>query len=147
MIVIDTREKKYAHIEEYFKKNNICYCKRKLSTGDYYNTENKTVLIDRKANLQEICQNLSYGKENRTRFWKECKRAFEHNVKFIVLIEGTSIQSVSELSKWKSKYSKHTGKWLASEMFNLSRAYNVEWQFCKKNETAKKILELLEYDK
>jgi hypothetical protein len=30
-------------------------------------------------------------------------------------------------------------------MFEMSIAYGVEWQFCRKNETAKKILEILEY--
>jgi len=145
MIVIDTREKKFEHITAYFDKHDIPYEVRKLDTGDYMNTDNPDVIVDRKQNLQEICTNLSYGKENVSRFTRECRRAFEDRVRFVVLIEGTSYREVSQIMDWKSKYSKHTGRWLVKEMFRLTMAFGVEWILCRKNETAKKILEILEY--
>lgn len=145
MIVIDTREKKFEHITAYFDKHGISYEVRKLDTGDYMNTDNPDVIVDRKQNLQEICTNLSYGKENVSRFTRECRRAFEDRVRFVVLIEGTSYREVSQIIDWKSKYSKHTGRWLVKEMFRLTMAFGVEWILCRKNETAKKILEILEY--
>ena len=147
MIIIDSREKKFEHITEYFEKNNIEYSIKKLDTGDYSNTESPHILIDRKANLQEVCSNLSKGKENHTRFVKECKRAFDDKVRFIVLIEDSKILNMKEASNWSSKYSKHNGKWLVNEMWLLTMAYRVEWQFCTPNETPKRILELLRYDK
>lgn len=147
-ILVDSREKKWQHIEEYFTKQGIQYVfPHKLDVGDYYNTESPDVVIDRKANLQEVCTNLSKGKSNHTRFALECKRAFQQHLRFIVLIEGTNCRNTADVKNWKSKYSKHTGYWLCNEMFKLTMAYNVEWMFCKKNETAKKILELLNYDK
>lgn len=146
MIVIDSREKKFDHIREYFDKNNIPYVIEKLGEGDYQNTKHPTITIDRKANVQELCTNLSKGEENIIRFTKECKRAREKQLAFIVLIEGTNCKTVSDLHNWKSKYSRHTGKWLVDRMFNLTVTYQVQWMFCKKNETAKKILELLHYD-
>lgn len=146
MIIIDSREKKWEHIQKYFDKHEIRYVfPQKLDTGDYANTENPFVVIDRKANLQEICGNLSNGKNNIVRFVNEAKRAKQNRIRFIVLIEGTSAKSAKDIAKWKSKYSKHTGKWLIDKMFQLTVAYNVEWVFCRKNETAKKILEILEY--
>lgn len=145
MIVIDTREKKFEHITAYFDKHDIPYEVRKLDTGDYMNTDNPDVIVDRKQNLQEICTNLSYGKENVSRFTRECRRAFEDRVRFVVLIEGTSYREVSQIMDWKSKYSKHTGRWLIKEMFRLTMAFGVEWILCRKNETAKKILEILDY--
>lgn len=148
MIIVDSRERKWEHIQKYFDSHEIEYVfPQKLDTGDYLNTENPFVVIDRKANLQEICSNLSKGKENIVRFTKEAKRAKEKGMRFIVLIEGTNAKTTKDLASWKSKYSKHTGKWLVNQMFSLTLAYNIEWVFCKKNETAKKILELLEYDK
>lgn len=147
MIIVDTREKSWEHIKSFFDKNGIDYTVRKLDTGDYANTDNPSVLIDRKANLQEVCSNLMKGKENRTRFVKECQRAFSDKVRFIVLIEGTNCKTIADVKGWNSKYSKHSGKWLYDEMFRLFLAYGIEWQFCKKNETGKKILELLEYGK
>ena len=146
MIIIDSREKKFNHIEEYFKAHDVPYEVRKLNTGDYYNTDNPSVVVDRKQNLQEICTNLSKGKENVSRFTRECKRAFEDHVRFVVLIEGTNCRELNQIKDWKSKYSKHTGRWLLGEMFRLTMSYKVEWKLCRKNETAKKILEILEYN-
>lgn len=146
MIIIDSREKKFNHIEEYFKAHDVPYKVRKLDTGDYYNTDNPSVIVDRKQNLQEICTNLSKGKENIIRFTRECKRAFEDHIRFVVLIEGTSYRELNQIKEWKSKYSKHTGRWLLGEMFRLTMSYKVEWKLCRKNETAKRILEILEYN-
>lgn len=147
MIIIDSREKKFDHIRNYFEKNNVPYeFPHKLDVGDYFNTENPNVVVDRKANLQEICMNLSKGESNIVRFSKECRRARQQGIRLVVLIEGTSIKNVSELQGWKSKYSKHTGKFLKDKMFEMTVAYNVEWVFCKKNETAKRILEILGYE-
>ena len=145
MIVIDSREKKFEHITAYFDKHNVAYEVRKLNTGDYCNTDNPSVIVDRKHNLQEICSNLSKGKENVSRFTRECKRAFDDHVRFVVLIEGTNYRELNQIREWKSKYSKHTGRWLLGEMFRLTMAYKVEWILCRKNETAKRILEILEY--
>lgn len=146
MIIVDSREKKWDHIRKYFDEHHIQYMTHKLETGDYLNTNWPVVVVDRKANLQELCGNLSKGDGNIIRFSAECRRAKEGNSRLVVLIEGTDIRSVKELSGWKSKYSKHTGKWLVDKMFNLTLSYGVEWQFCRKNETAKRILEILEYD-
>lgn len=146
MILIDSREKKFDHIRNYFDKNNVPYEVTKLDEGDYQNTEHPNITIDRKANLQEICMNLSRGEENIIRFTKECKRAREKHLRFIVLIEGTNVKTIRDLYDWKSKYSKHTGKWLADRMFQLTITYDVEWMFCTKSQTAKTILELLGYD-
>lgn len=146
MIIVDSREKKWSHIKEYFDKNNIEYKVEKLDEGDYFNTEHPEVVIDRKQNLQEICGNLAKGEENIIRFCKESKRAREKHLRFIVLIEGTTCKSVKDISGWKSKYSYHTGKWLVNKMFDLTVAYGVEWMFCRKNQTAKEILRLLNYE-
>lgn len=144
MIIVDSREKKFNHIEEYFKAHNVPFEVKKLDTGDYFNTDNPSVVVDRKKDLQEICGNLSTGKENRTRFIKECKRAFDEHIRFVVLIEGTRYKDLNDIKEWRSKYSKHTGRWLVGEMFRLTMAYKVEWILCTKNQTAKKILEILE---
>lgn len=146
MIIVDSREKKWEHIRDYFNENNIPYkFPHKLDEGDYMNTENPSVVIDRKANIQEICGNLQVGNGNIVRFTKECRRAHERHIRFVVLIEGTSVRNVNDLKEWRSKYTKHTGGWLVKKMFELTVAYEVEWVFCRKNETAQKILEITGY--
>lgn len=147
MIVVDTREQKWEHIKEYLERNNIPYIVQKLDTGDYMNTEHPEIVIDRKANLQEVCTNLQNGKENIHRFMKECRRAKEQNLQFVVLVEGTNCKDMADVKKWKSKFSAHTGDWLVKQMRTLDYAFNIKWMFCKKNETPRKILELLRYDK
>lgn len=146
MIVVDTREKKWDHIRKYFEANGIEFEIKKLDAGDYFSTDQGDVVVDRKQNLQELCGNLSKGNGNIIRFINECRRAKEQGIRLVVLIEGTNCQTVKDVSGWKSKYTKHSGKWLTDKMFNLTVSYDVEWQFCKKNETAAKILEILKYD-
>lgn len=58
MILVDSREKKWRNIEEYFQRNGIPYQVQKLDTGDYMLLCNKRVSIDRKRNLDECCVNL-----------------------------------------------------------------------------------------
>lgn len=146
MIVVDSREKKWDHIRKYFDRNGVEYTVQKLDVGDYLNTDNGGIVIDRKANLQELCSNLSKGDGNIMRFTKEAARAKEQNYRFIVLIEGTTYKETKDIIGWQSKYSKHSGRWLNDRMFNLTISYGVEWMFCRKNETAKKILEIVDYE-
>lgn len=146
MIIVDSRERKWEHIRQYFEKNGVEYAVQKLDSGDYFNTDNGGIVIDRKQNLQELCSNLMRGDENIMRFTREAARAKAVGRQLIVLIEGTNCKSTKDVLTWQSKFSKHSGRWLNDKMFNLTLSYGVEWQFCKKNETAKKILEILGYE-
>lgn len=146
MILVDTREKRWEHIERYFKAHDIEYRLQKLDTGDYMDEDNPAVIVDRKRNLDECAQNL-YSTDT-SRFWRELRRAHEQKVKLIFLVEhGGAIKSFEDVTKWTSKYSaKITGKKIANEMFRAHIAYGVDWKFCSKHSTGKKILELLGYD-
>lgn len=146
MIIVDSREKKWEHIKAYLDRNGIEYEVRKLDVGDYFNTNNPEIVIDRKADLQEVCSNLQNGKENIHRFINECRRARDKKIRFVVLVEGNNCKTLADVKTWKSKYSNHNGIWLYREMLRLFYAYKVEWHFCRKNETAKKIMEILNND-
>ena len=146
MIIVDSREKKWDHIRQYFEQNGLEYAVHKLDVGDYLNTEQRGIVIDRKHDLQELCSNLSKGDGNIMRFTREAARAKEQNYRLIVLVEGTNCKTTKDVIGWKSKYTKHSGRWLNDKMFNLTLAYGVEWMFCRTNETAQKILELVRYE-
>lgn len=154
MIYVDSREKKWSHIEKWFDVHGVEYTKGvALQTADYINPDNPKVIIDRKANLAEIAGNLSLalmksGHTNESRFRKEVLRAYRDRVRFVVLIEGTNCKDVHDVAKLPrlNEYSAHTGKWLFEKMFEFSMAYGVEWEFCHKNETARRICELLEVE-
>lgn len=143
MLLIDTREKRWKHIEEYLWSHNIEYKMQKLDIGDYMLAENPHVSIDRKANLDEISSNLMSGQGNYHRFLKEVKRANLNGVRLIILVEGTNCKCMDDVKQWRSKYSNITGGWLFRQMKNLSYGYGVEFRFCRSNQTAKTIIKLL----
>ena len=66
----------------------------------------------------------------------------------IVLVEHSkNINSIRDVEKWKSYYAKVNGKQLMEEMYRVHIAYGVEWFFCSKKETGKRIVEILNNDK
>ena len=145
MLIVDSREKKWKHIEKYLWAHNIEYKMQKLDVGDYMLTDNPHICVDRKANLDEISTNLMSGKENYHRFLKEVKRAKSSGIHLVILIEGTNVKSIEKVKQWRSKYKNVTGSWLYRQMKNLSYAFGIEWRFCRSNQTAKEIMRILHY--
>lgn len=142
MYYFDTRERKNQHILDYFDRHNIEYEIRKLDTADYWNDENPNVLIDRKQNLNEVAQNLC--SPDSSRFWREMRRSCSEKKKMIILVEhGPNIKSLADVSSWTSKYSKISGSRLQAEMYRVGIAYNIQFEFCSKRSTGKRIMELL----
>ena len=142
MIICDTREKKNAHILQYFDQHSIEYAIRKLDTGDYMSTSRDRLTIDRKQDLSEICGNLC--SPDKSRFWREVRRAKAERFKMIVLIEqGGAFKTLKDVPQWRGKYTKVTGYQLYNEMCRCSIAYGVEFLFCDKRSTGRRIAELL----
>lgn len=109
------------------------------------NTDNMTITIDRKQNLQELLNNMK-TKDN-SRFWKEIRRSKKEGIKMIILCEhGGKIHSIKDVATWKSKYSKVTGRQLMEEMYRAHISYGVEFLFCDKRSTGRRIAELLGVD-
>lgn len=143
MIICDTREQKNQNVLAYFKKQNIPYITKKLDTGDYMDSDRMDITIDRKRNLQELCQNLCTKDDSR--FWREIRRAKQSGIKMIILCEhGGKIRSIRDVADWKSKYTRITGKQLMEEIYRVHIAYGVEFVFCDKRSTGRKIMELLQ---
>lgn len=143
MIQIDTREKPQAiaGIKAFFDKHNIEYIDRKMDIADYCVIGNENLVIDRKRNLQEVAQNLCSN--DRGRFWREVRLAYRNHVRMIVLVEQSGIDDLRDVKNWQSKYQRLSGARLQEEMYRIALAYGVEWQFCQKNSTGKRICELL----
>lgn len=142
--IFDTRERKNEHIKSYFDKHGIEYEIRKLDVGDYQIEGKPQISVDRKRNLQELSKNLMNAKDH-SRFWKEVRRAREQKIKLFVLVEhGGQIKSIEDVSKWTDKYSGVSGRRLADEIYRVHIAYGVEFLFCDKRCTAKKIIDILE---
>ena len=142
-LICDSREKKNAHILAYFDRNGIEYEIRKLDVGDYMVDSDNTVSVDRKQNLDEVAHNLM-NKSDKSRFWKEVRRAREKGIRLIVLCEhGGKIHNIKDVANWHSKYSPVSGTNLMNEIYRVHIAYGVEFLFCPKISTGRRILEIL----
>lgn len=142
MYIFDSREKKNEHIKSYFDRNLIPHKTEKLEVGDYM-VEGGCVSIDRKRNLNELATNLM-NREDHARFWREVRRAKEQGIKLIVLCEhGGKIKSIEDVAQWKSKYTAVSGRALMEEIYKCHISYGVDFLFCDKRSTGRRIVELL----
>ena len=147
-ILVDTREKwtqpgNYdKHIRKAFDKAGIEWTVQKLDVGDYM-TPLGTVSVDRKQNLDEVATNL-LNRADKARFWREVRKAHSDGIKLIILCEhGNGIESINDVTKWRSQHSQVSGRDLIREMIRLEMAYGVRWCFCDRDSAGDRIIKLL----
>ena len=159
LIFIDSREKQRAirNIVNEFQKQGVKFVTNKLYVGDYQSAENPGIVVDRKQNLNEICQNVC---QDHDRFRRELTRAQDAGMKIVILIEhGKDITCLEDIIFWENPRGtvrkKVNGKWqtiktkattgetLYKILTTLQEKYGCEFQFCTKEETGKKIVEIL----
>lgn len=144
--IFDSREKKNDHIKAYFDRYGIAYRVAKLDVGDYM-VDGGKVSVDRKQNLSELATNLM-NRADKSRFWREVRRAREQGIKLIVLCEhGGKVKTITDVAGWSSPYSPVSGKDLMREIYRVHISYGVEFLFCNKRSTGKRIIELLTEEK
>jgi len=160
-IQVDTREKAKAiqKILQEFNRQNITQIFSKLYVGDYMNYDNPRLVIDRKQNLAELCGNVC---QQHKRFRDELLRAQENSIKLIVLCEhGGQIKSLEDVHKWQNPrrkqriYNPTIGRWVEYEtnamtgeklqkvLTTMQEKYGCEFLFCSKENTGKRIVEIL----
>ena len=148
MIIVDTREKPRAIVKilAEFEKQGVEYVRRALNFADYFNPENPGIVIDRKQNLLEICQNVVQGRQRFIREIERCNRAGCH---LVVLIEHIPrIRRLEDVIGWKNPRLKDSPLAVSGErLFRIMKAmeirYGIEWRFCGKQQTGKRIIEIL----
>lgn len=143
IIEIDTRNKKDKYVTDYFDKHNIKWIRNKLYSGDVKLLNDSRVIIDLKANLEEIAHNLCNSLEH-NRIHKEINRAREIQCEeFIFLIKDDKIKNIKDLQNWTSKRTKVTGKVLCKIMQTMKERYGVRFIFCERKKMGERIIELL----
>ena len=161
-------EYKVSHHDMYVGKKstysdpvNYYIQEKGLKTGDYtiaIQLPNKEVInfqdkivIERKADLNELCLNLfdskSKDEEGLTRFERELKRAYEQNIKVHLVIETTDMHSKILSSKHfrYDKASKVNPKAFYSMLHTLSARYNLSIWYTDKKDSARLIHDILYY--
>ena len=141
MLICDSKEKKNEHILRYFDRHGIDYEIRKLDVGDYM-FEGGTISVDTKRSVDELASNM-LNRNDHARFLREAKRATDSGIKLIVLLETSKYKSIPDLREWRSKYSGISGRSLMDAIYKTHIAYGVEFLFCPKISTGRRIIELL----
>ena len=147
-ILVDTREHPSAikKILRTFERNGVAYEIKKLDVGDYCLDTDPSLVVDRKHNLQEVSQNLC--SPDKGRFFRELKRAKDNGIHIVFLVEhGPNIKSIEQIQNFHNKYSRVSGRDLMEAVYRCHIAWGVDFVFCDKRSTGKKILELLGADK
>ena len=148
IIYYDTRQKKGKHDKKHQQIISMGYELQPmaLKIGDYMIEGNNSVSVDTKQNLGEVYSNIVNDK---SRFMKEVRRAFENKVKLYVLIEhGGTIKTLNDVCDWKPKYGYLSGRDVMERLIAIHRAYGTDFLFCDKRVTGKRIVELLtEYER
>lgn len=174
IIQIDSREKARAikKIEAEFDRQGIQHPISKLMIGDYMNYDNPRVIVDRKQNLTEVCGNLTQQHERFRREALKAQELGIQLI--ILVEDGTKVKSLDDVEAWVNprcwqyckKYGIPTrgdieaeiaefvrcggakpptpGPQLAKMMRTMSERYGIQWEFCCKNDTGKRIIELLQ---
>lgn len=142
-IICDSREKKNQHILKFFEENGINYKIQKMNVADYQIEGDNGIVIDRKQNLEEVATNLM-NRNDKSRFWREVRRANKDGMKMIVLCEHSrNIKSIQDVISWHSKFSPVSGRCLMNEIYRVHISYGIEFIFCDKRNTGRMIVNLL----
>lgn len=147
-IQIDSREKARAiqKIVQAFDANGVKHFVSKLPYGDYMSLDNPRLVIDRKQNLFELCNNVVHEHK---RFTKELDGAKKLGIKMVVLCEhGKNINRLQDVINWKNPRLKKSplavsGERLYKILSAMSKHFDVEFLFCSKAETGNRIIEIL----
>ena len=146
-VFVDSREKARAikKLISEFEGQGIQHFSTKLFVGDYMCPNNPLTFIDRKQDVNEIAQNAVAGN---TRFKAELDRMKCIGAKMYILIEqdqidGKKIESLEDIILWENKYGAVQGERIYRILKCWENKYDIEFVFCKKADTGKKIIELL----
>lgn len=161
IIQIDSREKARAikKIVAEFDRQGIRHPVSKLMVGDYMNYDNPRLIVDRKQNLTELCSNVCQDHE---RFRRELLLAQENDIQLVILVEhGKGITCLEDViwwenpRRWKRVRDPKTGHFRDVEtkamegdvlykiLCTQTRKYGVGFEFCSKDETGRRIIEIL----
>lgn len=147
-LIVDTREKpqELVRIEPQLIAAGATIAHSKLYCGDYMSLDNARHVVDRKKDLNELCGNVCQQHE---RFRAELARAQEMGIKITILCEhGGNIRSLEDVYFWQNPRRKKSPKAMNGDrlfkvLSTMKRKYNVEFQFCDKRQTGRRIVEIL----
>lgn len=147
-VLMDTREKPKAvqTIMKQFEAAGVRVIRTKLWVADYQLFDNPHLVVDRKQNLSELCNNVV---QDHKRFRDELVRAQEVGISVVILVEhGGGIKSLDDVPNWVNPRLKVSPLAVSGErLYKILKAmeytYKVRFEFCTKAQTGKRILQIL----
>ena len=147
-IICDTRERPEAikQVLAEFDRQQIKVIRSKMWVGDYQRLDNPMLVIDRKHNLSEVCNNVV---QEHRRFTAELQRAKDAGIHVIILIEHSrNIRTLDDVVHWVNPRLKVSpmavsGERLYRILRTIENHYGCEFRFCEKKDTGKRIIEIL----
>ena len=155
MLIIQDQRERHGHhnnIEEYCKQHDIPIIRKRLEVGDYMlgtieNGRAKPIgkrSIDVKSGaLLELSNDLYRDK---VAFNKKYKKCLDNGIELYVLVEQ-EIKSLNDILSWSSPHSKISGKMLYDMIDRVRKSYGVKFVFCRKENVAQTIINILQGDK
>ena len=168
IVQVDSREKDNKYIIDYFDSVNQPYVSgQKLICGDYSDVLNHSICIDKKSSgsgLLEIAQNIC---QDHKRFIAEIERANECGIRLIFLIQEENVKCLNDVEHWQnprfikwikirnchnigkmknykiSKIPPINGEQLFKSLVTIMLKYGCEYEFAKREDMGKRIIELL----
>jgi len=168
ILLEDTRQQTGKHDlkNAYFKEHGIEIRRTKLYCGDYTLPTNQSICIDTKQDISELIQDLQTDHD---RFRNELLRAQEAGIKLYILVDNdfqwisrtknifnSPVRKIEDLFSWKNprafifKGGKQAypncakGSWIAKTCMTMENKYGCKFLFCKPDESAKLIIDLLQ---
>lgn len=154
IVLVDSREKQNSHILNYFDKQGIAYRKTKLDYGDYSFLLpdavtgqgdiffHDSIVIERKASLEELSSNLT---QKRERFETEFLKAGNNNCKLYLMIEDeggyssiishnyctefTPAAYMASLKTWEARFNCNTQ--FIEKQYSGYYIYSTFYYFCR----------------
>ena len=147
VVVEDSRNQtgKHKNINAYLESVGVRVLRSKMIVGDYTLPADQRICIDTKKDMVEVSQNIF---QDHARFRRECELAKDCGIHLVVLIEDNTVVNWDELLKWTNPQPNRSaltpnGERCYKVMKAMEYSYGVEFQFCKKNDTGKRILQIL----
>ena len=147
VVVEDSRNQtgKHKNINAYLESVGVRVIRSKMIVGDYTLPADQRICIDTKKDMVEVSQNIF---QDHARFRRECELAKDCGIHLIVLIEDNTVANWDELLKWVNPQPNRSaltpnGERCYKVMKAMEYSYGVEFQFCKKKDTGKRILQIL----
>lgn len=145
-LIVDTREQPTKRLDKRLEICGLPHERRKLDVGDYScvcqlpdGNEldfSKHVVVERKMNLDELCQCFGRG---RKRFEREFERARESRTKIYLLVEGGNWEKAYN-GKYRSLMKPQA---LIASIDAYRARYGMQLDFCKEETTGKVIHDIL----